>query len=111
MLEIILAFSTHFLPGEWNEIHPGIRYEQNHFVGALFLNSEDNPSVAVGLIGRRGNLFGEIGLATGYSAAPVVPFARVGLEFDRARFFVAPAATVDGDIGLVVGVEIIGAKF
>lgn len=117
MLEIIVAVTTHFLPGEWTERHIGLRYEQGHFMSALFLNSEGNPSLAVGLYGEHRlsdgvSLFGEIGGATGYSGGPVVPFARGGFEFgDRVRFFVAPAMNTDGDFGAVLGVEAVILQF
>ena len=111
MLEIVLAFSLHFLPGEFNEVHPGIRYEQASFMGAFFMNSEGNPSLALGLVGRSDPFFAEIGVATGYSGGPVVPFARVGIEHNRLRLFVAPAMNTDGDIGVVGGLEIIALRF
>jgi len=117
MLEIVLALSTHFLPGDWNEVHPGIRYEQSYFMGALFLNSEGNPSLAIGLTGEvelteSFNIFGDIGGATGYSGGPVVPFARVGVEYnDRTRVFLAPAMNTDGDFGAVLGIEHVIMRF
>ena len=111
MIEIILAFTGHFLPGEWNEVHPGIRYEQGSLMGAFFMNSEGNPSLALGYTGDAGPLFYEIGGATGYSGGPVVPFLRAGIEFERFRFFVAPSVNTDGDFGAVIGVETIIARF
>lgn len=117
MLEIILAFSAHFLPGDWTEQHVGLRYEQDRFVAALFLNSENNPSLALGLFGETEltdslNVFGEIGGATGYSGGPVVPFVRGGIEYkDRFRLFVAPAMNTDGEVGAVVGFETVIAVF
>ena len=117
MLEIILALSTHFLPGEWNETHPGIRYEQAPYMGAFFMNSEGNPSLAMGLTGEIDltdsfSLFGEVGGATGYSGAPVVPFVRVGIEYnDNTRVFLAPAMNTDGDFGAVLGIEHVLMRF
>ena len=111
MLEIVLAFSHHMLPGDWNEVHPGLRYESGVFMGAVYHNSEDDVSLAAGFIGRRGNLFAEVGAAPGYDGGTVVPFLRVGVDMDRVRFFVAPAANTDGDIGAVIGVETILMRF
>lgn len=117
MLEIILAFSTHFLPGEWNETHPGIRYEQASFMGAFFMNSEGNPSLAIGLIQEVDvtdsfNLFAEAGLVAGYSGADVLPFVRFGAEYkESVSVFVQPAMTVDGDVGAVLGVGYVLARF
>lgn len=117
MIEIFLALSQHFLPGDWNETHPGIRYEEAPFVALAYHNSEGDISLGAGLVGRIEltdaiDLFGEIGLVTGYEYADVVPMARVGLEIgDRTRLFAAPAATAFGDIGAVVGVEITLGRF
>ena len=117
MLEIIFAVSTHFLPGEWNETHPGLRYENGHYMAALFHNSEGNPSLAIGLTGEafvtdHVTLFGEIGGATGYSGGAVVPFARVGIEYnDNTRVFLAPAMNTDGDFGAVLGIEHVLMRF
>jgi len=103
MLEIIIAFTSHFIDGDFNEIHPGLRYEHTPYVASLYKNSEGNPSVFVGLVGRDGPLFAEIGLATGYRYA-VVPIGRVGIETERFRFFAFPAVT-DNDVGLGLGFE------
>ena len=115
MIELIFAFSTHFLPGEWNETHPGIRYEQAPFMGAFFVNSEGNPSLALGLVGRTDifgqTVFGEIGGATGYSGGDVVPFLRAGIETGNLRFWVSPAATAKGEVGSVAGLDIIAMRF
>jgi len=119
MFEILLAFSDHQLAGEWTEVHPGVRYESTEYplMAAFFLNSEGNPSLAVGFHGDYAlsdtiSAFGEIGGATGYSGGPVIPFGRAGFEYsDMGRLFVAPAMTTDGDIGTVVGVELILARF
>jgi hypothetical protein len=117
MLEIIFAFSTHFLPGEWNETHPGLRYEQAPYMGAFFMNSEGNPSLALGLthevpVTDHATLFGEIGGATGYSGGPFVPFARIGIEYsENTRVFLAPAMNTDGDFGAVVGFEYVMMRF
>lgn len=117
MLEVILAFSQHFLPGEWNERHIGLRYEDAPFMAAAFHNSEGNLSIAGGFVGRHAltdniDMFGELGIATGYSGGAVVPFARGGLEFnDRIRLFVAPAMNTDGDFGAVIGIEAVIIKF
>jgi len=107
MLEVVLGFSQHLIDGDFNEIHPGLRYEQNHVVAALYYNSLDNVTFALGFVGRTEiagqTVFGEIGLATGYDY-PVIPFGRVGIEFEHVRYFIAPAVTKT-DAGIVVGVE------
>lgn len=85
MIELILAATIHYLPGDWNERHPGIRYERAPFMAAAFHNSEGDLSLAAGLVGRHEiapgvNLFGELAIVTGYEAAPIVPMVRAGLE-------------------------------
>ena len=108
MLEIVLGFSNHLIPGDFNEVHPGLRYEQNHVVAAIYYNSLDTVTFALGFVGRTEiaglPVFGEIGLATGYDY-PIIPFGRVGIEFEHVRYFIAPAVTKT-DAGIVVGVEL-----
>jgi hypothetical protein len=99
-----LALSLHLLPGEWNEIHPSVRLEQNGWAIGAYLNSESRISVTAGRTFESGPLWAELGLATGYSY-PVVPFIRAGVQKDSVRYFVAPGATTDGDLGLVLGIE------
>jgi len=105
-LSFCLALSTHIsLPGNWNEVHPCIRYQDKAFIAGAFLNSEDRISAYAGIELRRGRTFAEIGAVTGYSGADVLPFLRAGIVLDRgARIFVAPAYAND-DTGGVLGVE------
>lgn len=105
-LSLCLAFSTHVaLPGNWNEVHPCIRYQQDAFIAGAFLNSEDRVSAYAGIELKRGTWFAEIGAVTGYSGADVLPFLRAGIELDNgARVFVAPAYA-SGEAGAVLGVE------
>jgi hypothetical protein len=106
MLSLCLAFSAHLsLPGDWNEVHPCIRFQEDAFIAGAFLNSEDRVSTYAGFELRSGDLFAEIGAVTGYSGADVLPFLRAGVELDSGvRLFVAPAYA-DGEIGAVLGVE------
>lgn len=116
--ELLYAMSDHLLDGDWNERHPGIRYEAeaSPLMGALFLNSEGNPSLALGIHGElplseNFNAFGEIGGATGYSGGDVVPFLRAGIEAGNLRLWVSPAATTNGEVGAVAGIDIIAVRF
>lgn len=112
MLEILLALTEHGVPGDFNEVHPALRYEFESapLMGTLYKNSEGSLSMGGGLFGRHAltdnlGLFGELGLVTGYDAAPIMPMARGGLEIgDRFRVFGFPAVTKD-DIGLGLGFE------
>lgn len=113
-----VASSKHGIPGDWNESHPyrrATRGTDGPFeVGVgQFQNSEDAESLYAGLVGRRGPFWGEVGAATGYSGAPVVPFGRVGVDLnDWMRLFVAPAMNVDtGAIGPVAGMDMDFLRF
>lgn len=105
-MEIGVALTQHHLPGDWNEVHPYIRHEERGWFLGAFLNSEDRISVGVGKKFFISNsLFGEFGVATGYDVSALVPMLRVGLETGRVRAFVMPAATKEGDLGVVFGIE------
>jgi hypothetical protein len=105
-LALCIAVSAHIsLPGEWNEVHPCVRLQDDAFIAGVFLNSEDRVSAYAGFGLRSGDLFAEVGAVTGYSGADVLPFLRVGLEADNgARFFIAPAYA-NGEVGVVLGAE------
>jgi len=103
MIKLALAITIHLLPGDWNGIHPGIKYVDNGFYAAAFYNSEEKLSLAVGREFDLNNHWTiEVGLATGYSGAKAVPTLRV----KRDKLFIAPAYDVTAKAaGLVVGVE------
>lgn len=107
-LSLGMALSQHMLPGDWNERHPYVRYETpKGWAAGAFRNSEGDLSLTGGRVFRNDDgWFLDMGLATGYEAAPVVPFVRGGYEKGPARVFVAPAATKNGDIGGLFGLEI-----
>ena len=86
-------------------MHPCLRYARDGWVAGAFLNSEGRLSVSAGREWASGPWWAQAGLATGYSAAPVVPMVRGGYDFGPARVFVAPAATVKREVGLVIGLE------
>lgn len=119
VLEALLAFTDHGIPGDFNETHPALRFEATEYplMASLYKNSEGNPSLAVGLHGEyplseNVNLFGELGLATGYDAFPVVPMGRAGIEFNNAlRVFAFPAVNKSGDFGPGLGIEYVLARF
>lgn len=101
MLEVFLAFSMHFIEGDWNEIHPGLRYKHNDWVAGAYYNSESDLSVFGAY--DFGNV--EIGLVTGYEGAAVLPFVRATYDTDYGTLFASPVMNTDGDIGVVVGIE------
>ena len=107
----LIAASLHVGLGDgWNTIHPGAKCEAGQWTVGAYYNSEFSPSVFGSYTLQSGNLFGEVGLVTGYSGFdfPVIPYLRAGLEFGNTKFFTAPAvAVIDGKtvIGAVFGVE------
>lgn len=105
MLELGLALTNHLSPGDWNEAHPFVRYEEQRTVAGAYLNSESGLSLFVGGIFRHNQYFAEIGIVTGYSGADILPFGRAGIESENTRYFIAPSL-VDGELGVVFGVEI-----
>lgn len=102
MLSFCLALSHHFVEGDWNEVHPCVRYQNDKFIAGAYYNSESKVSIFAGF--DLGNI--ELGLVTGYSGAPVVPMIRLTYDFnDGVTVFAAPAVTTSGDVGAVVGIE------
>lgn len=101
-----LALSLHLLPGDWNAVHPCVRYEHEGWVAGAFLNSEGRVSLSAGYEWTQGPWWVQLGGVTGYSGATVAPLLRGGYDFGQARLFVSPGLTGDGDVGLVLGLEI-----
>lgn len=103
----ILAISIHTISGDYNDIHPGAVVKCNNFIAGTYLNSESNISVFAGVEWELSNdLYIEAGLVTGY-AHPILPMARLSYEVDKnMRWFIAPAATTNGDLGVVFGPEL-----
>lgn len=107
-----IASSHHLLPGQWNEVHPYVSASRESDGGleygiGRFLNSEGSDSAYVGVKPRSGPLWAELGLATGYEAAPVIPWGRVGIDIaDGFSAFAAPAYdTTTGNLGAVLGLN------
>lgn len=119
LLEVLMAATDHGVPGDFNERHPGLRYEfaDKPLMAAAYKNSEGKPTFAFGLHGEKEifdgvNIFGELGVATGYSAAPLVPMGRAGVEFNNdLRIFAFPAVNKTGDFGPGLGVEYVLMRF
>lgn len=106
-LTLALAFSHHIgLSGDYNEVHPSIRYTHDYFIAGAYLNSEDNVSPYAGLRFEHIGFYIEGGAVWGYSYADVVPYARIGYEFtDTFSVFAAPAYELPDRFGAVIGVE------
>jgi len=111
LLELLLAFTMH-LNSEYDHqiVHPHLRYETASpfvhrsplYVGA-YRNSCRNPDLCESKISfygaqelRRHKGWVELGLVTGYTLAPVLPFFRVGYDLTpNVRLFAAPIAEND----------------
>ena len=101
LIELALAFSLHLgLEGDYNGIHPHVRYNHNNYIAGAFYNSEENISTYIGKRWEHNDFGFEAGAVTGYSEAEVLPYIR-GTYQD---FFVAPALEKD-KAGVVIGYE------
>lgn len=103
MLDLIIALSLHVgLKEDYNEVHPHIRYTHDDIITGVYYNSEKKISVYVGQRWEKYNCGIEVGIVSGYSIAPVVPFVRATYH----DFFVMPAfEEEDNTIGAVFGYE------
>ena len=107
-LTFAIAVTAHLgLAGDYNEIHPHVRLEQGYVVAGAYLNSEDKISVYGGLRLEYNSFFAELGVATGYSYNKVVPYGRIGYDFEHVTVFVAPAYEYQPKetLGAVIGLE------
>ncbi len=106
-----IALSAHLgLAGDYNALHPSARCEfDNGITAGVYYNSERRVSAFLGYRWEGPHAWAELGLATGYSDAPVVPFGRIGVKLtENLSAFAAPAYEVwDGQerLGLVIGTE------
>jgi len=106
-----LAMTAHLgLAGEYNEIHPHVRYNNNNVIAGAFLNSLDNMSVYVGRRFEHDNFGVELTATTGYNEL-IVPQLRGTYDaHNNVRLFVGNAVEkTQGKIksGAVVGIELL----
>jgi hypothetical protein len=107
----ITGFNHFGLNAQYNELSPYVKATlemDNGLLAGMGLtyNSEGNPSAFMGLGDTYGPAWWEAGVATGYEATPLMPFARVGL----GPFYAMPA--YDGqDLGAVLGVNVLNRRF
>lgn len=105
-LSIALAASLHLMPGDYNALHPSVRFEHDGWSVGATMNSERRLSLVAGYRWQGKRCWAELGAATGYSAAPVIPWNRAGCRVaENVDLWGAVGATVKRDVGLVVGVE------
>jgi hypothetical protein len=102
LIEYALALSLHLgLEGDYNGVHPHIRYSEQNYIAGVYYNSESNISFYAGKRWEHNNFGFEAGAVTGYVNQPILPYARVTYN----NFFIAPAHEVDANTGAVVGYE------
>ena len=102
MIEFALALSLHIgLEGDYNEIHPHIRYNNENYIAGVYYNSESNISTYAGKRWEYNDFGVELGAVTGYINQPLLPYARVTYN----NFFIAPAHEVGKNTGTVIGYE------
>ena len=103
LISISLALTLHLgFEGDYNGVHPQIRYNEQNYIAGVYYNSESRVSFYAGKRWEH-NRFGlEAGAVTGYPQADVMPFVRGTYD----NFFVAPAVEGDDTVGVVFGYEI-----
>ena len=102
MIELGLALSLHLgFMGDYNAIHPHIRYTENNIIAGAYYNSENNVSFYGGNRWEFGDFGLETGAVTGYTTSPILPYLR-GTYDD---FFIAPSIEGKDNIGVVIGYE------
>ena len=95
-LSLMLAISMHVgLEGDYNNIHPHARCQQDALISGLYYNSEENVSAYVGMTHNGW----ELGLVTGYTYSDVVPMIR----YKKNNWFITPAYERNGTLGIVIG--------
>jgi hypothetical protein len=83
-LSLMLAISMHIgLTGDYNNIHPHARCQQDSLISGLYYNSEENVSAYIGMTQNGW----EVGLVTGYTYSDVVPMIR----YKKNNWFITPA--------------------
>jgi len=107
-----LALSSHLgMAGDYNEIHPHVRFIEDEYIAGAYHNSVDNISLYAGKRFEMGSSIGiELAAVTGYELEyPVTPYVRGTYDLGDFRLFVAPSGEqIDGEtnIGVVLGIEL-----
>ena len=107
-MDILLGIATSLhlgLGGDYNSLHPHLRFKDNYTIAGVYYNSEYTTSYYMGLEFEYDKFNLETGIVTGYSDADVMPFARLTYDIDSTtRYFIAPGLE-NGNYGLVIGIE------
>lgn len=110
-LVLSLGLSLHAgLAGDYNSVHPHVRYQDGGAIAGAYYNSVDRVSFYAGHRLEYGDAGVEFALVTGYPAfGPVAPFVRGTYDLGKTRMFVSPAFENYDDsntnVGVVLGVE------
>ena len=108
-----LALSTHLeFTGEYNQIHPQIRYEGESTSVGMYYNSEENLSVYASYLYEVGPVTAEFGIVTGYDALETLqPFGRLYHDMPSGtRLFYSPGGELQSD-GTITNGHIFGIEF
>ena len=104
-----IALSLHIgLAGDYNEIHPYVRYESNDYVIGAYYNSEGRISNYIGYnydMTDRTSI--DIGIVSGYTSYDIIPMVRL---IQDETFFISPAIEYTDNydvsrIGFVIGIQ------
>jgi hypothetical protein len=107
-----IAVSSHLgMEGNYNSIHPHVRFVQNGAIAGAYYNSEERISFYGGYRLEPSEKTGiEFAIATGYEEfGAIAPYARGTYDMGKARFFVAPGFEKNNNetnIGVVLGIEL-----
>jgi hypothetical protein len=97
------------MDGDYNNIHPQIRIQNEEVIAGAYYNSEDTLSLYAGMLYEKGNWNHEFGIVSGYSSASVQPFVRSTYDIsDTLKGFVAPGIEIrngEETFGIVIGLE------
>ena len=105
-LTISLGVSIHAgFDGEYNNLHPHIRFEHQQFIAGAYYNSVEATSVYGGYRYEKDNVGIELAAVTGYNQS-VTPYIRGTYDINKLRLYAAPALESE-DLGVVLGIEII----
>lgn len=112
----IAGFSHVGLAPHYNELTPYVKATRDMDNGLLAgigraYNSEGADSVFAGVGDSYGPVWWELGGATGYEAAPVVPFGRVGVDLNDLISLWAMPAYDGSSVGGVFGANFNALRF
>jgi hypothetical protein len=108
--EGITGFNHFGTQGQYNELSPYVKATRDMDNGLSMglgrtINSEGADSIFAGIGGDYGPAWWEVGGATGYEAAPVIPFGRVGIDLTDNLSAWAMPAYEQGNLGAVLGMN------